>query len=81
MARAKKARCPECEESFEVESDLDIGDTTVCPGCYAELKIVDAEPLMLKAVEIENSEEDDYDDAEDSEEDAVESDEDELEEY
>ncbi len=47
MAGMKQARCPVCEEQFEIEPDLEVGDITSCPGCYADLKIVNLHPVEV----------------------------------
>ena len=62
----KEIECPSCAYSFESEQDLKVGDTTYCPGCYRQLKVTGAKPLILE--EITDSWEDleeDYDDEED----------------
>jgi hypothetical protein len=76
MARAKNIKCPGCEEGFGLEGDLEIGDTTVCPNCYAELKIIELDPPILKVsqdndatLEEKDNEEEDYDDEEDDDDD------------
>lgn len=51
MARAKRVRCPECEESFDLEADVEIGDTLVCPNCYVEVKLIEVSPPVLKSME------------------------------
>jgi len=43
----KSARCPICEERFELEPDLEVGDVTACPGCYADLKILNLHPIEV----------------------------------
>lgn len=48
MARAKQVTCPVCEERFEIEPDLGIGDFTTCPSCYADLKILSLHPLEVE---------------------------------
>ena len=52
MEGAKKIKCPVCGERFELESDLEAGDTTFCPGCSEELEIVSLHPLAVKEVDI-----------------------------
>jgi lysine biosynthesis protein LysW len=47
-------RCPECESDLEMEGyDLDVGETTNCPDCSAELKVVSVDPLVVKAADEE----------------------------
>lgn len=67
MARTKRVRCPECEDSFELESDLEIGDNTVCPNCYVELKLTELDPPVLKTSESELSGEEFDDDLDEDE--------------
>jgi len=62
---AKKAKCPVCKESFELESILEIGDTFGCPGCSAELKLTKLDPTE---VEEENNTWNDYGDDDEKEE-------------
>jgi len=50
MARSKQIVCPICEERFELEPDLAVGDTTSCPSCYADLKILSLHPLEVEEV-------------------------------
>ena len=45
---ARKARCPVCKESFELETDLEVGDTLNCPGCSAELKLTKLDPAEVE---------------------------------
>lgn len=60
MARARKAKCPECGDHFELEEYLGEGETTVCPSCDVELKIVKLDPPLLEVATV-FTEEDDYD--------------------
>ena len=60
----KEVECPLCEEKFELEEDLEVGDTTSCPSCYGEVKIVSLNPLKLE--EATNFSEDYDDDEEDN---------------
>lgn len=53
MGRERRVRCPDCGANIDVEDDLDIGDTTVCPRCDAELKIIEVDPLSVESVGIE----------------------------
>jgi len=45
-----KVKCPVCQEEFEIESDLEIGDFTDCPGCATELQIMGLDPLRVEEV-------------------------------
>ena len=60
----KKIKCPVCEEQFELNENLEVGDSTHCPGCYADLKIVNLDPLQVE--ELVKS----FDDYEENEEDS-----------
>ena len=61
----KKARCPSCEERFTLEDNLRTGDSTYCPSCYANLRIVKLDPPEVEETEVPF---DDYDeDDEDNE--------------
>ncbi len=46
----RKVKCPACEEKFELDPDLEMGDTTDCPGCCGELKILQLDPPQLEEV-------------------------------
>ncbi|MBI4845898.1 MAG: hypothetical protein HY810_05440 [Candidatus Omnitrophica bacterium] len=48
MEKGKKAKCPVCGESFELEDELSLGDTTYCLDCDHELKVVKLDPPKLK---------------------------------
>jgi lysine biosynthesis protein LysW len=42
-------RCPECESDLELEGyDLDVGETTNCPECSVELRVVSVEPISVR---------------------------------
>lgn len=45
---AKKARCPVCKDSIELESGLGLGDVFDCPGCVSELKVIQLDPVELE---------------------------------
>jgi hypothetical protein len=57
----KKAKCPVCAEEFDLDEDLDIGDTTSCPACYADLKITRIQPVCLQEVDLAKDETDEED--------------------
>ena len=60
----KNARCPVCEERFEIEPDLEVGDITSCPGCYADLKILNLHPVDVQEADgVSASDDDDEGDA------------------
>ncbi|MDD4294097.1 MAG: lysine biosynthesis protein LysW [Candidatus Omnitrophica bacterium] len=46
----KKVKCPVCGERFDFEEGLEEGDTTYCPDCYTDLKVVSLEPIRLEKV-------------------------------
>lgn len=50
MAKVKMAKCPVCDDSFEVVSDLYVGAIVQCPGCYTELKILRLSPVEVEEV-------------------------------
>jgi lysine biosynthesis protein LysW len=42
------ARCPECESDLDLDGyELDMGETTNCPECSIELKVVSLEPIAV----------------------------------
>ncbi|HKC11769.1 MAG TPA: lysine biosynthesis protein LysW [Vicinamibacteria bacterium] len=44
-------RCPECESDLELDGyDLDVGETTSCPECSVELKVVSVEPVAVRLI-------------------------------
>jgi alpha-aminoadipate carrier protein LysW len=51
------ARCPECEAKFDIEEDVEEGQTMDCPECGAELEVVNTNPVELDAVSSEEEEE------------------------
>lgn len=61
MDKPKRITCPVCEESFELEPDLEVGDTTSCPGCYVDLEILRFNPVKVKEVESFIGKDDDED--------------------
>ena len=47
-------RCPECESDLELDGyDLDVGETTTCPQCSVELKVVSSEPISVRLADEE----------------------------
>jgi uncharacterized paraquat-inducible protein A len=58
----KNARCPVCEERFEIEPDLEVGDVTACPGCYADLKVLNLHPIEVAEASNIGADNDDADD-------------------
>jgi len=42
------AVCPECESDVELDGyDLNVGETTHCPECSSELKVVSVDPVHV----------------------------------
>lgn len=48
------ATCPLCDEDFDLDDDIEIGEVVTCPSCENELEIVSTEPIQL--VEFEEEE-------------------------
>ena len=69
MSGEKKVKCPVCDESFELDSDLEAGDTVCCSGCCADLRITKLNPPKLG--EVMDSGDDDYDDEDDDDDDEI----------
>jgi uncharacterized paraquat-inducible protein A len=67
MAKAKLIKCPECQDEFELEDYLEIGDTTYCPSCDTQLKITRLEPPQVAIAE-ETLEDEDLEEGQDDEE-------------
>ena len=65
MARAKQVNCPVCEERFDIEPDLAVGDVTSCPSCYVDLKILSLSPVEVEEAELGLVSEDVIDDEDD----------------
>ncbi|MFH1783320.1 MAG: hypothetical protein ABH868_00255 [bacterium] len=59
MDNTKTARCPVCREKFDIDDSLSIGDTTYCPECGAELKMLEISPPVVEEID---SEDENYDD-------------------
>ena len=51
------ARCPECEATFEVEDDVEEGQTMDCPECGVELEVVNTNPIEFETTSQEEEEE------------------------
>jgi lysine biosynthesis protein LysW len=50
MAKVKMVKCPECQDEFELEDYLEVGDTTFCVSCDTELRVVKLDPPQLEIV-------------------------------
>ncbi len=46
----KKAKCPVCGASVELEEGLEIGETIYCSECDRDLRIISFSPPKLKEV-------------------------------
>lgn len=51
MPKVRMVKCPECSDEFELEDYLEIGDTTFCVSCDAELKIIRLLPPQVEVVQ------------------------------
>ncbi|MBU4304954.1 MAG: hypothetical protein KJ893_04955 [Candidatus Omnitrophica bacterium] len=51
MRKERRLKCPVCGECFELEDDLNVGDTACCLDCDHELKIIKLDPPKAKALE------------------------------
>jgi len=51
MPKVRIIKCPECSDEFELEDYLEIGDTTFCVSCDAELKIIRLDPPQVEVVQ------------------------------
>lgn len=62
MGGVKKVECPECRDLFNLDPLLLEGDTTFCPSCGVELKIITIDPPTLELVSLQgtNYEDDEY---------------------
>jgi hypothetical protein len=56
--------CPSCEEYISVRSGISINAKLRCPECYADLVVVETNPLVLDWDEYEDDD-DDWDDDDD----------------
>jgi lysine biosynthesis protein LysW len=36
-----------CDEDFDIDEDVELGEVVVCPHCEAELEVVSLAPLTL----------------------------------
>lgn len=58
--------CPECDEEIRFRKAPRVGQTLSCPECYADLEVVELNPIELASVgyEDDNWEDDDWSDDE-----------------
>jgi len=45
---SRKVKCPVCKEVFELEDDLERGDSVSCASCYEDLKITGLNPPKVE---------------------------------
>jgi lysine biosynthesis protein LysW len=57
MDNNKKVECPDCGSHVSLQGPLEIGNTTVCPGCDALLKIIELDPVHVEAESVESYDE------------------------
>jgi len=57
----KTAVCPSCGERFELEDDLEVGDTTFCSACYQELRVISLSPARVEEIKELSDEEEEFD--------------------
>lgn len=43
--------CPECDNSIDLDDELDEGETVQCDECGAELEVVSTDPVELTLIE------------------------------
>jgi len=41
------AECPDCGEKIRFRGAVRVGQEIICPGCDAELQVVDTDPIEL----------------------------------
>lgn len=61
MAKVKMVKCPECQDEFELEDYLEVGDTTFCVSCDTELRVTKLDPPQLEIVAAAEDEDQDFD--------------------
>ena len=49
--------CLECDELFDVEEEMEVGDVFVCPKCKTRLELLDLQPVMVDYAVDEDEEE------------------------
>ena len=42
-----KVSCPECDASFNINSDVEEGEIIECPECGVELEVISIDPVQL----------------------------------
>ncbi|MDX1389751.1 MAG: lysine biosynthesis protein LysW [Acidobacteriota bacterium] len=45
--------CLECEETFDINEDMEIYQVVVCPNCHTRLEILDMDPVVVDYAEEE----------------------------
>ena len=61
-AKMPQGKCPSCSRAVYVGTKPNIGDIIICKRCYAELQIVDFNPIILEWA-TDDSDYYEYDDA------------------
>jgi lysine biosynthesis protein LysW len=56
----KKAACPECGHPVSLKGTVKFGRTVICPGCDAQPKAIEPDPLRLDWVTEEYEDEEDW---------------------
>lgn len=44
-------KCPDCKKTVELEEEIEVGEVTECPLCYAGFKIIKINPIKIKKIE------------------------------
>jgi len=57
MENIRKVECPDCGSNVSLQCSLEIGNTTVCPGCDALLKIVELDPVHVEVESVDSYDE------------------------
>jgi lysine biosynthesis protein LysW len=65
ITQAMIASCPDCGESIDLGPQVEEGEMVTCPECWAYLKVINLEPLVLSWDSFEDDEDDDEEDDDD----------------
>ena len=44
-------KCVSCKEKFEPDEYVEAGDTIMCPACYEEMEVVSVDPVKIRKIE------------------------------